>query len=551
MKNFVIAFALLASLLSCKQRASSDLASTFDDSRFQYWTNEDRSILYRGICKAGFEQDIGLCFNRLSWIDVSDISEMMNAIEIEKLKIKETREEVLLIREYDADNKEELERALAYEDWANMKVKEVEKFESEYGSLNHIESHRPKLVALDPLIGERFVSLAFFPQSLSIGKQGHTCVLLVQGDVKCWGTNGVGGWLGSESYDAIGAKEGEMSNLKPVYLGSKALQVSAGSQQSCALLVGGDVKCWGTTIEPWNRDVGGTRGDMEDLQPLDFGKKVLQVVSGRRANCAILTGNEVRCWGELVDDQRWSHRNDINVVDLSVKSLQLSLGTRHACTLLEGGDITCWYYGRDGRTQNLGIGYNKIRQPRELLKLREKALQVSLGDDHSCVVLEGGDVKCWGVGANGKLGSDSVEIIENKYRVIDLSKVKPIHLSAKALHVSAGYHHTCALLDDGAVKCWGRGQFGVLGNDSEENIGDKPGDMAKLKSINLGQRAVYVDTGPGHSCAILVGGEVKCWGRGSSGQLGSGDTANIGDKPGDMAKLKPIPLGQRVLEVHF
>ena len=77
---------------------------------------------------------------------------------------------------------------------------------------------------------------------------------------------------------------------------------------------------------------------------------------------------------------------------------------------------------------------------------------------------------------------------------------------------SAGYQHTCAILDGGGVKCWGAGYYGQLGYDSTDHKGNAAGEMAGLGTVNLGASAIAIAAGAHHTCATLVGGGIKCWG---------------------------------------
>jgi len=86
--------------------------------------------------------------------------------------------------------------------------------------------------------------------------------------------------------------------------------------------------------------------------------------------------------------------------------------------------------------------------------------------------------------------------------------------------LSAKRQHTCAILVGGGVKCWGNGGNGRLGYDSTDNKGDSAGEMVSLGTVNLGADAIAIATGYQHTCAILVGGGVKCWGWGVFGQTG-------------------------------
>merc|ERR1719235_82649 len=105
-----------------------------------------------------------------------------------------------------------------------------------------------------------------------------------------------------------------------------------------------------------------------------------------------------------------------------------------------------------------------------------------------------------------------------------------------AQSLAAGVSHTCALLDNSQVKCWGWGRYGQLGYGDTNNRGDDAGEM--------GDSLAYVDLGAGrsvvsiaacnyHTCALLDNSQVKCWGHGGHGQLGYGDTNTRGDGAGE------------------
>ena len=98
--------------------------------------------------------------------------------------------------------------------------------------------------------------------------------------------------------------------------------------------------------------------------------------------------------------------------------------------------------------------------------------------------------------------------------------------SSTASTIAPGYEHTCALLDNASVKCWGRNNYGQLGIDSTTNIGDSSGEMANLTAVNLGtgRTATAIAAGLYHSCAVLDNASVKCWGYNVYGQLGIDST---------------------------
>ena len=100
-----------------------------------------------------------------------------------------------------------------------------------------------------------------------------------------------------------------------------------------------------------------------------------------------------------------------------------------------------------------------------------------------------------------------------------------------AVSITAGKWHTCALLDDGSVKCWGYNGYGQLGIGNTTQIGDGSGEMGDdLSAVDLGsgRTAIEIDAGQHHTCAVLDSGVLKCWGYNGYGQLGQGHTTNIG-----------------------
>jgi alpha-tubulin suppressor-like RCC1 family protein len=115
--------------------------------------------------------------------------------------------------------------------------------------------------------------------------------------------------------------------------------------------------------------------------------------------------------------------------------------------------------------------------------------------------------------------------------------------TAKA--IAAGAAHTCALLDDDSVKCWGvndRGQLGLGDTDPRGDDPDEMGDHLPAVALGLptGVRVISLTAGDAHTCALLSNGAAKCWGAGSNGRLGSGVTSSYGDEPNEMGIALPV-----------
>ena len=175
------------------------------------------------------------------------------------------------------------------------------------------------------------------------------------------------------------------------------------------------------------------------------------------------------------------------------------------------------------------------------LRIFSTATSISAGEDHTCAVLSGGTVKCWGYGSYGQLGDGSTTSTQST----------PVSVSSisTATSISAGSSHTCAMQSGGKVRCWGGNSYGQLGQDHNNNLGDDPGEITTLADISLKMEAVVVDTGAFHSCAILKDGAIQCWGNNTYGQLGLGHKDHQGDDSGEMAALKTVDLGSNAKAV--
>ena len=130
---------------------------------------------------------------------------------------------------------------------------------------------------------------------------------------------------------------------------------------------------------------------------------------------------------------------------------------------------------------------------------------------------------------------------------MDLGRDQSTGAPHRVSKLALGSSHSCALLTDGGIKCWGNAEYGRLGNGDTMNRGDGSGAMGdRLPRVNLGRAAVDIALGYEHSCALLDDHTVKCWGSNNYGQLGVGDTSNRGESPSDMGDALPtVDFGGR------
>jgi len=233
----------------------------------------------------------------------------------------------------------------------------------------------------------------------------------------------------------------------------------------------------------------------------------------------------------------------------------LSSSWDHTCALLAGGEVKCWGWNESGQ---LGLGDTAVRGsgPGEMgsnlapvdLGPGRTAVQISAGTNHTCALLDNGSVKCWGANNYGQLGLGDTAARGNDPGEMGAA-LDPVDLGAgvTATAISAGNDFTCAVLDSGDVKCWGKNDVGQLGQGDTVPRGDGPGEMGdNLDSVKLGpgRSAVSVAAGGTHACVVLDNDKVKCWGGNAAGRLGLGDTEARGDEPGEMGNQLPtVALG--------
>ena len=173
---------------------------------------------------------------------------------------------------------------------------------------------------------------------------------------------------------------------------------------------------------------------------------------------------------------------------------------------------------------------------------------VAAGNYHTCAILDDAAVKCWGYAAKGELGYGDTSTRGNQPNEMG-EKLPAVELGTgrTAVSVSASYYFTCALLDSATVKCWGKNEYGELGYGDTRDRGDDSNEMGEtLPSVELGRgrTAVSVSTGRVHACALLDDATVKCWGNNANGALGYGDTSDRGDVSNEMGdRLPAVDLG--------
>ena len=379
----------------------------------------------------------------------------------------------------------------------------------------------------------------------------HSCALLEDGSVNCWG-NGTNGRLGYNGTANIGDDEAPGS-VGRVNLGAgrTALAIAAGDSHTCALLDQGSVRCWGNgangrlgyanTLDVGDNETPGSVGPVN----LGTGRTAIGIAAGGAHTCALLDNGTVRCWG-LAGSGQVGYANTTTIgdnetpgsvgpVDLGGRSaVEIVTGADHSCALLDNGTMRCWGFGGTGQlgyANTTTIGDNETPGSAATIDLGtgRSGVTVAAGGDHTCARLENGTVRCWGLAGSGQVGYANTTTIGDNETPGSVGPVD-VGFGRTAVTVTTGESHSCARLENGTVRCWGLGADGRLGYASTTTIGDNesPGFIGPV-NLGFGRNALKVSAGGSHTCAVLDDGAVRCWGLNSSGQLGYGNTTTIGD----------------------
>ena len=249
----------------------------------------------------------------------------------------------------------------------------------------------------------------------------------------------------------------------------------------------------------------------------------------------------------------------------------LSVGAGHTCVFGDdahdfGDRMKCWGIGDMGQ---LGIG-NTLDIGDDTGEMGENLpfvdtgnglniTKATLGESHTCALFENGSVKCWGETTLLGIGYNDVDGFGDGYQETgEVLPYLPLPSGRTVVEIEAGYRHTCAILDNGEITCWGDNSQGQLGIGNTSFMGDSAdeiGDYSTTTSITpslASATPVSLAMGWDHSCALFSNGEAYCWGDNSRGQLGIGSTSDVGDDSGEMGASMAavdLPTGRTAVQI--
>lgn len=336
------------------------------------------------------------------------------------------------------------------------------------------------------------------PRNIS-GTGSHTCALIDDGAIECWGSNshgqlGAGLPIGMNASSPVG-----------VVGISGATLLSAGPFHTCTVVDDRTVKCWG------RNDYGQLGNAKKDDSPVPVEvkgiKDAVAVAVGAFHSCALLNVGAVECWGSNEYSQLGDHTFPYREVPVRVTALSgviaITAGGGHNCAIRGDRTVYCWGWNSQGQ---LGIGSNEdiVSTPAQVLGL-EYPLEVSAGDLHTCGIVDAGGAYCWGQFHSShsvddvlpqskhrsatsqerpSMRTDQKQSSEQLVRPRLRSNV-PVHVEGvqAAARIYAGQGRNCAILGDRSLTCWERDEAGSLSEGESYRTSRPPFAVTTVKNV--------------------------------------------------------------------
>ena len=344
--------------------------------------------------------------------------------------------------------------------------------------------------------------------------RNSVCAVGPQGQIRCWGRN-------NEGQLGIGNNVNQNSPSSPVFQINNGVSVDGGFEHFCALTAAGLVKCWGSNV---NGQLGdGTLTNSNQPVQVPNLAQAIAVSAGGFSSCAMKADGSVVCWGSgLGSRDQFPVPVPVPGIAGGVSAKAVATGT-HSCAIRANGAVACWGdNGPNGELLGNGTGPAQIPNPTTVNGLAG-VTAVTVGIEHSCVLIADGTVKCWGRNSRGQIGNSTA---------VDQPLPAPVGLK-DVVAIHAGSFHTCAVLVTGQVLCWGANESGQLAIQADTQDRRQPNLVLVTNAVSLG-------AGRAHTCVARADASVFCWGGGAFGQIGNGGVTAVNTIPQAVPSLANI-----------
>jgi alpha-tubulin suppressor-like RCC1 family protein len=342
------------------------------------------------------------------------------------------------------------------------------------------------------------------------GNGEHTCVVMRDRSVRCWGANS-GGQLGDgSSTDRPTAAVTGGTTFNDI------TQLATGRAFSCARRSTGALSCWGANTygQLGNNSTSRTTSPVAVTGITD----AIEVAAGADFTCARLSSGGARCWGRSNRGQSASGSTTGSLLTpqvvlqtgsaLLTDVVDIDAGDGHACAVLRDGRVFCWGENANWQTGSSDVMFRTLA--REVTGVTG-AVEVATGATATCARLANGTVQCWGGNAYGQLGNGGTTASATPVVVSGLTNAAQLVAAADTF---------CARRGDGSVWCWGDGRRGQIGNGVTASVSSATATITVTNAAHLGG-------GHEHFCAVLPDSGVRCWGRAAEGQIGNNMTRDM------------------------
>ncbi len=338
----------------------------------------------------------------------------------------------------------------------------------------------------------------------------HSCGLLSNGSAMCWGRNN-NGQIGDGS---------TTQRVNPTFVNSTEpfISIIAGGFHTCGLLINGGVKCWGSN----NRGQignGSSSDTVNNVNPtlINSTESFVSITADGLRTCSLLSNGSAMCWGlntngQVGDGTIGLRKLNPTFVNSTEPFISITAGDLHTCGLLSNGSAMCWGDNENGQIGNGSSSAPVNNVNPTFVNSIESFVSITAGDSHTCGLLNNGSVMCWGSNFYGQIGNGSSSL------TVDNLNPTFVNTSKSFVSIIADGLHTCGLLSNESAMCWGYNVHGQIGDGSTINRNNPV-------FVNPTESFVSITAGSFHTCGVLNNGSSMCWGQNDFGQIGNGSSS--------------------------